>query len=220
MSFLIESAFERQRKFHVAHSFVVKYSEEHGFSLHAARDLAVGDLVYTDEESPLRLVTRTHAERNWNTKELSNFDAYAWPVGEGVFAIWDQESSKWKPINHSCDPNTWMSGLAVVARRPIAKGAELTLDYATFEPTHPEFECWCGAATCRKMVRPNEYKESWFQERYGNFVSPHILSLIQKSKEERAARAGVVDAPVAAAAAASAVDRKPSDGQHAVGVAS
>jgi hypothetical protein len=78
-----------------------------------------------------------------------------------------------------------MDGLQVTARRSISPGEELTLDYATFEPTHPAFACWCGAATCRKMVRPNEFKEEWFQTRYGSHVSPYILMLIGREAVER-----------------------------------
>ena len=64
-----------------------------------------------------------------------------------------QEPEKWEPINHSCDPNTWLEGLNTFARysvyllywykstntdsegparRRIARGEELTIDYATF----------------------------------------------------------------------------------------
>jgi hypothetical protein len=202
MRFLIDHAFERQAKFHMGHGYMVKYSDEHGFSLHASRDLAQGDLVYTDEEAPLRLVTRSYAQTNWPPKDLASFDAYAWPVGENVFAIWDAESAKWKPINHSCDPNCWMSGLEVRARRPIARDEELTLDYATFEPSHPEFQCWCQAQLCRKMVRPNEYKEPWFQNRYGQHVSPHILSLIQLQQQQQQKDNGVAAATATATGAA------------------
>jgi D-alanine-D-alanine ligase len=184
MRFLLDHALERQRKFHRAHAYAVKYSEEKGFSLHAARDLAAGDLIYSDEEAPLRLVTRSYASAHWSAADMASFDAYAWPVGAGVFAIWDADSSKWKPINHSCDPSAWMSGLAVVARRPLARDDELTLDYATFEPSHPSFECWCGAAVCRRMIRPNEYREAWFQERYGAHVSPHIRALQEQEQRE------------------------------------
>jgi D-alanine-D-alanine ligase len=185
MQFLVEHALERQRKFHAKNAYVVKYSSERGFSLHASRALKAGDMVYSDEEASLRLITRSYAASSWSSKEMQSFDAYAWPVGEGVFAIWDQDSSKWKPINHSCDPNTWMSGLQVRARRDIAAGEELTLDYATFEPEHPAFECWCGAGEglCRKQVRPDEYREEWFQQRYGEHVSPHILSLQKRERE-------------------------------------
>ena len=103
MRLLLDHALERQRKFHSNHSYQVKYSEEHGFSLHASRSLKVDELVYSDEERPLRLVTRQYAEANWSKKDMESFDAYAWPIGENVYAIWDQESAKWRPINHSCD---------------------------------------------------------------------------------------------------------------------
>ncbi len=41
-------------------------------------------------------------------------------------------------LNHSCDSNLWMADEAtVVARRDIAAGEELTLDYA-LHPASPE----------------------------------------------------------------------------------
>src|ERR1700760_951579 len=41
--------------------------------------------------------------------------------------------------NHGCAPNLWMEGaLTIVARRPIAAGEELTIDYAT----HTGTEAW------------------------------------------------------------------------------
>jgi len=184
MQSLLDHALERQRQWHERHAYVVKYSDSHGFSLHAARDLQPGELIYTDEESPLRLVTRSYVDRNWSEKEKKTFDAYAWPIGEDVYAIWDEDSSKWRPINHSCDPNTWMCGLEVRARRFIAMGEELTLDYATFEPSHPAFECWCGSALCRKMIEPNEYRMEWFKQRYGGHVSPFIRALMRREEAE------------------------------------
>lgn len=81
-----------------------------------------------------------------------------------------------------------MDGLRVLARRPIVVGEELTLDYSTFEPSHPPFECWCKSAVCRKMIQPNEYKEEWFQQRYGTHVSPFILALIGREAIENQQR--------------------------------
>jgi D-alanine-D-alanine ligase len=71
-----------------------------------------------------------------------------------VYALWDADPSGWAPQNHSCDPNTVYQGLEVIARRPIAAGEELTLDYATMlnEQSEP-FDCHCGAPTCRGVVR-------------------------------------------------------------------
>lgn len=49
-----------------------------------------------------------------------------------VFALWSEDPSVWRPINHCCDPNAWMYGLSTYARRKIKKDEEITLDYATF----------------------------------------------------------------------------------------
>lgn len=55
--------------------------------------------------------------------------------------------------NHSCDPNTAFVGLNVVARRAIAPGEELTIDYGTFyDETMAEFECRCGSQNCRGRI--------------------------------------------------------------------
>jgi hypothetical protein len=140
---------------------------------------------------------------------MASFDAYAWPVGCQTYAIWDSDSAKWRPINHSCNPSAWMDGLSVVARRAVAKGEELTLDYATFEPTHPAFECWCGAAQCRQMIRPNEYREEWFQQRYGRFVSPHIRAQEAQRGAGKGARGIDVNDPHRPPTTSASTDRGP-----------
>jgi SET domain-containing protein len=58
-------------------------------------------------------------------------------------------------INHSCDPNTFMrctpSRAEFYARRPIAAGEELTVDYG--ESHHDgKLRCRCGAAACRGYI--------------------------------------------------------------------
>jgi hypothetical protein len=97
------------------------------------------------------------------------FDQYAWPLGPNVYAIWDEEPKKWRPINHSCDPNCWMQGLDVVARRPIKKDEELTLNYSTFAPEIPPFDCWCGSANCQKRT---EYVIIFIFIHYIHLLSP------------------------------------------------
>jgi uncharacterized protein len=58
-------------------------------------------------------------------------------------------------INHSCDPNTFMRCTAdraeFYARRAIAAGEELTVDYGE---SHHEgrLPCRCGAACCRGFL--------------------------------------------------------------------
>jgi SET domain-containing protein len=57
-------------------------------------------------------------------------------------------------INHSCDPNCFsrvMHGhMIFFARRDIAPGEELTLDYTPSQ--HPGRRCTCGAAKCRGVM--------------------------------------------------------------------
>ena len=57
-------------------------------------------------------------------------------------------------INHSCDPNCFsrvMHGhMLFFARRDIAPGEELTLDYTPSQ--HPGRRCTCGAANCRGVM--------------------------------------------------------------------
>lgn len=58
-------------------------------------------------------------------------------------------------INHSCDPNTYMrctpTRAEFYARRAIAAGEELTVDYG--ECQHDgKLRCRCGAANCRGFL--------------------------------------------------------------------
>jgi uncharacterized protein len=58
-------------------------------------------------------------------------------------------------INHSCDPNTFMrctpERAEFYARRDIARGEELTVDYG--ESHHDgRLACRCGAANCRGSI--------------------------------------------------------------------
>ena len=124
-----------------------------GYGVFATRPMAVGDLVFRGEGRAYRLVTRDHVTARWNATDQRAFRHYAVPISTDIYAIWDADPAEWSPWNHSCDPNTEYAGLNVVARRPIAAGEELTLDYATMLNEHSEsFPCTCGAANCRGTV--------------------------------------------------------------------
>jgi uncharacterized protein len=86
------------------------------------------------------------------------------PLGEGEF------------INHSCDPNAGLSGqIALVARREIASGEEITFDYAMSDGSdYDEFACECGAPTCRKKVTGSDWRIPELQTRYKGFFSPYL----------------------------------------------
>src|SRR5262249_22973515 len=112
-----------------------------------------GELIFKGEEKAQRMVTRRFVEQNWTPEEKEIFRRYAYPVSNEVFLLWDDNPSGWAPQNHSCQPNTAYRGLDIVALRPIAKGEELTLDYASFLDEHMEpFNCRCGAPNCRGLI--------------------------------------------------------------------
>jgi D-alanine-D-alanine ligase len=137
----------RQKKYKVAPS-------GSGFGCFATVDLAAGEVVYAGEGKSCRVVTRRHVEETWDAGSQLVFRRYAYPLSEDVYALWSDEPSEWAPWNHACDPNTEYWGLNVYARRPIARGEELTLDYETFcGPDMEPFVCHCGAPTCSGLVR-------------------------------------------------------------------
>jgi uncharacterized protein len=81
-------------------------------------------------------------------------------------------------MNHSCDSNIWMADeVTLVARRDIAAGKELTVDYALFtvqENWMLETSCHCGSPCCRQTITGNDWKRKDIQERYFNHFSPFI----------------------------------------------
>lgn len=155
----------------------------HGESLVAARAFAPGDVVQAWEGQPHPLVTRGYVERTWGEQEKAWFAAYAWPISDDVFVTWSPDPEAWQPLNHACDPNTWMRGLDLVARRPIAAGEPITVDYATFcGPTMAPFTCRCGAAACRGTIRGTDHALPELAARYGDHVSPWVL---EKRRQQR-----------------------------------
>lgn len=88
-------------------------------------------------------------------------------------------SAEWY-MNHSCDPN--MASLpdlwTGIALRDIEAGEELTYDYATTDSEYANFECACGAANCRKIIRPDDWKLPELQERYRGYFQKNIQDKI------------------------------------------
>ncbi len=88
-------------------------------------------------------------------------------------------------INHSCDSNLWLQDeVTIVARRAIASGEELTLDYAltTVEPDWQlDQQCQCGTTTCRHIIRGTDWQLPDVQQRYQGHFAPFINERIRKS---------------------------------------
>ncbi len=145
-----------------------------GYGIFATRAYRAGDRIIALEERSHHLVSRAHVEACWDERHKDWFARYAWPLTDDVWVTWSEDPEEWRPVNHSCDPSAWLEGLDVVARRAVAPGEEITLDYATFYGEQmPAFECTCGASCCRGVIRGADCLED-FVDRYGDHVSDYV----------------------------------------------
>jgi uncharacterized protein len=90
-------------------------------------------------------------------------------------------------VNHSCEPNAVLSGTSnLVARRRIEAGEEICFDYATSD-SHDglQFACECGAPSCRKFVRPDDWQRPDLQRRYRHSFSPYLRRRIAAAASTR-----------------------------------
>jgi len=172
LTHLLECALRRQRARRPRH--VVVPQPGGGFGLAAARDFTEGEVIDWLEERPQSLVSRRHVEQTWRGVKRRWFDQYAFPISDHVFGMWSNNPMEWRPYDHSCEPSGWLEGLNVVARRPIAAGEALTLDYATFcGPDMEAFPCHCGADGCRGAVTQWDHLTTAV-DRYGEHVSDYV----------------------------------------------
>lgn len=156
----------------------------HGYGMYATADIRVDDTVVSREATPHRLVSLSEVEKSWGEVERERFRSHAWPLTEETWVIWDRDPDAWMPIDHSCDPNAWLDGLDLTARRSIRSGEQVTIDYATvYNERMPSFECRCGSPLCRGTIRGTDHLED-FVDRYGEHLSDYVRS-------KRASRPGV-----------------------------
>jgi hypothetical protein len=87
-------------------------------------------------------------------------------------------------INHACDSNVWLADEnTLVARRDIAAGEELTVDYALFEGDEDDVKSWdcrCGSPLCRRRITGRDWRLPGLQERYRGHFSPFINHRIEQ----------------------------------------
>ena len=145
-----------------------------GFAVFANRNLLPGETIWEAEGSPHHLVTRRWVEEHWGDRDRQWFLEYAWPLTDQIWVVWSDEPEEWRPMNHSCDPNAWLDGLNLAARKEIAPGEEIRVDYATYgNNILSPFDCTCGASECRGRVREDDHLQP-FLDRYGDHVSDYV----------------------------------------------
>lgn len=152
-------------------SWRIGYTPSLGFGLFTTRALRAGDRLVRYEGSAFHLVSRGHLEREWSGRRRELMARYGWPVAPDLLATWSPDPEEWRPINHSCEPNSWFDGLDIVARFDLAEGDEITVDYATFcgRDMQP-FPCECGSALCRKLVTGADLDEPLLAARYAGHI--------------------------------------------------
>jgi len=169
---IFRAAIARQRR--LRPKWFVRYHSDRGNALYARRAIAAGEVILPLEMRPHTLVNFSSVQQTWEPERQRLFARHAYPLSDEVWVMLSDKPAEWTPINHSCDPNAWWSGLNIVARRPISEGEEVTLDYATFHnELMPEFACFCKAPNCRKIIRGTDYLQP-FVDRYEGHVSDYV----------------------------------------------
>lgn len=91
--------------------------------------------------------------------------------------------------NHSCDPNVWhISPYELAARRSIAAGEELTLDYASNSGASGfAMDCRCRSPRCRGRVTSDDWRRPDLRRRYEGHWTPALQRRIDgdQSREGR-----------------------------------
>jgi hypothetical protein len=84
--------------------------------------------------------------------------------------------------NHSCDPNLWHDGpYRIAARRHIAAGDELTVDYGTNSGADGfVMTCRCATSQCRGTITSDDWRRRELQQRYDGHWTPALQQLIDQ----------------------------------------
>ena len=124
----------------------VRASRIQGLGIFAARPFRNGERI-----SRVNIVREVTSESPLREELGELIEHCAYP--DGTVVLWGTPD---RHINHSCDPNAWISydagGCCLVARRVIASGAEVTCDYNINIADGTRWPCNCGAARCRGEV--------------------------------------------------------------------
>lgn len=127
-------------------------------------------------------VTRAELAR-LSSQEREAFHIHAWQIGPDTWCADSPEADPSLLMNHSCDPNTWfVSDSAMVARRDIAAGEEITYDYATSETEQLGVRCRCGSPRCRAIVRDDDCALPELRERFAGHRLSHVDAALAREQ--------------------------------------
>lgn len=90
-------------------------------------------------------------------------------------------------LNHSCAANiARIGGLIYIAKRDIAVGDELTIDYAPLVAGDIQWsmECQCGSPNCRKLITSKDGMNAELAKQLWQEWLPHIQKKVMGLKYE------------------------------------
>jgi len=154
--------------------YILKGNSLDGYGIFAKQFIKKGEIIFKQETSAHRIVTKRFVENTWAPYQVKEFKKYAYPISDEVYILWDNDPQQWAPQNHSCDANTGYDGLNLIALCNIKNEDELTLDYQDLlDDRMDAFTCKCESKNCRKKITGTP----------GNSISA-------KEKEKRLMRSG------------------------------
>jgi D-alanine-D-alanine ligase-like ATP-grasp enzyme len=169
---ILRTALQRHSK--QIRKWEIRKGRDGHYGMYAVRSVEAGAIIEQYEEQPHVLVSKSHVLKHWNATQQALFARYAYPLTDEIYVMWSDDPLQWKPMNHSCDPNTWLDGLNLVARRRITAGEQIAIDYATFSNESLEqFRCNCGAKDCRGLVEGSDFRQP-FLNTYGRHISDYV----------------------------------------------
>ena len=152
--------------------------EKGGYAVYALTDFKKNELLvmWGGRVATLAEVLVLPREEQGHTIQIHD-ELYLAPIGM-------QEPADY--VNHSCNPNAGISGqISLVAMRDIAAGEEITFDYAMADSSsYDEFDCACGAPTCRGRVSGDDWKRPELWKRYKGYFSTYLQKRIDGLRKQ------------------------------------
>ena len=102
--------------------YAMKGNSIAGFGIYATRNIRKGDIVFCGRGKSPASCHQGDLSKKIGLKNKNLISAgMHMPSAKKSLCLWDEDPSEWAPQNHSCDANTGLDGLNVVALRKYFK---------------------------------------------------------------------------------------------------
>lgn len=155
--------------------FVGVVRADGAYRLVAVRPIAAGTRLFRIEGAQTARATRYSVQIGENL----HID-----VGDGHDSEVIMDRFYWRFMNHSCEPNSLVRDLEVIARHDIEPWEDVTFNYNTteFDMAEP-FACHCGRPTCLGTIRGFKHLAADERERLRPMLAPHLSRLLRPCTE-------------------------------------